>query len=124
MKDKSYTLDIIASTTSLCCAIHCLSVPLVLSFSSLNSLHFLENQYIECFFIFLGLSFVIVSLWPCYNKNHRKTKPLIFATLGFVLIGIGKFEFTEIWEISTTVIGASLVSLAHYLNWNILKKLT
>ena len=121
MKSKNYSLDIIASTSSFLCAIHCISVPVVLSFSSLNVLRFLDNQYLEWTFIIIGLFFVISSLWPCYKREHRKLKPLIFASLGFVLILAGKLDFTEIWEISNTVIGSSFISLAHYFNWSILK---
>ncbi|WP_299365628.1 MerC domain-containing protein [Winogradskyella sp.] len=121
MKIKNGNIDIIALTSSLICAIHCAAIPIVLSFSSLSSLHFLENPYIEWFFICLGVIFVFISLWPSYKKIHHKLKPLLFASLGFILIAIGRFEFTELWEISNTVLGASLVSVAHYFNWRILK---
>jgi len=121
MKSKNYSLDIIASTSSFLCAIHCISVPVILSFSSLNFLRFLNNQYLEWTFIIVGLAFVISSLWPCYKKVHRKIKPILFAFLGFILILVGKLDFTEIWEISNTVIGSSFISLAHYFNWSILK---
>ena len=121
MKISNAKLDIIAFTSSLICAIHCAAIPIVLSFSSLSSLHFLENPFIEWFFIILGLIFVFISLWPSYKKVHHKLKPLRIAALGFTLIAIGRFEFTELWEISNTVLGASLVSLAHYYNWKLLK---
>ena len=121
MKIKNNTIDIIALTSSLICAIHCAAIPIVLSFSSLSSLHFLENPYIEWTFIMLAIIFVFVSLWPSYKKYHHKTKPLLFASLGFALIAIGRFEFTELWEIVNTVIGASLVSIAHYFNWKLLR---
>ena len=121
MKTKNISIDIIASTSSFLCALHCLSVPIILSFSSLNSLRFLDNQYLEWSFIILGLFFVISYLWPSYNKKHHKIKPLLFAILGFVFILIGKLDFTETWEILNTVIGSSFVCSAHYLNWIFLK---
>lgn len=121
MRIKNNTIDIIASASSLICAIHCAAIPIVLSFSSLGSLHFLENPYIEWSFILLGILFVFISLWPSYRKHHHKIKPLLFAFLGFTLIGIGRFEFTELWEVSNTVLGASIVSIAHYFNWKLLR---
>ena len=121
MKIKNANIDIIALTSSLICAVHCAAIPIVLSFSSLSSLHFLENPYIEWSFISLGVLFVFISLWPSYKKIHHKLKPLRFAAIGFFLITIGRFEFTELWEISNTVLGASLVSMAHYFNWRFLK---
>ncbi len=121
MNIKNKTIDVIAITSSIICAIHCAAIPIVLSFSSLSSLHFLENPYIEWTFILLGIVFVFVSLWPSYKKTHGSRKPLIFAFFGFALIAIGRLDFTELWEVSNTVIGATLVSIAHYFNWKILK---
>jgi hypothetical protein len=121
MKIKSNTIDLIALTSSLICAIHCAAIPIVLSFSSLSSLHFLENPLIEWTFIMFGVVFVFVSLWPSYKKVHHQTKPLLFAAFGFGLIAIGRLEFTELWEITNTVMGALLVSYAHYLNWKLLR---
>ncbi|MEM6720728.1 MAG: MerC domain-containing protein [Bacteroidota bacterium] len=121
MRVKSNTIDIIALTSSLICAIHCAAIPIVLSFSSMSSLHFLENPWIEWTFILMGVVFVFVSLWPSYKKVHHQTKPLIVAAIGFGLIAIGRLEFTEMWEVGNTVVGALFVSSAHYINWKLLK---
>ena len=121
MRIKNNTLDIFASLSSFICAVHCVVAPIIVSFSSLGSLSFLENPYIEWTFIGIGVVFVIISLWPSYRKVHHQTKPLFYAALGFTIIAIGRLEFTELWEISNTVIGALLVSTAHYFNWKILK---
>lgn len=121
MKIKNNTIDLIALSSSLICAIHCAAIPIVLSFSSLSSLHFLENPIIEWTFIGCGLIFVLVSLWPSYKKVHHQTRPLLIAALGFVCIAMGRLNLTELWEIINTVIGASLVSLAHYINWKLVK---
>lgn len=42
--------------------------------------------------------------------------------MGFLFIGLGRFEFTELWEVGNTVLGALLVSMAHYFNWRISKQ--
>ncbi len=119
MKIKKNALDIIALSSSLICAIHCAAVPIVLSFSSLNSLHFIENPYIEWVFITLGLLFAFISLWPSYKKYHHKIKPLLFACSGFVLIAIGRLDLMEYWEMVNTVTGALLIASAHYFNWKL-----
>lgn len=121
MKLKNNTIDIIALTSSLICAIHCAAIPIIISFSSLSSLHFLGNPYIEWTFIGLGVIFVFVSLWPSYKKVHFNKKPLIFAAIGFGFIALGRLHLTDLWEVSNTVIGASLVSVAHYINWRLLR---
>jgi len=121
MRVKSNTIDIIALTSSLICAIHCAAIPILLSFSSLSSLHFLENPWIEWTFILMGVVFVFISLWPSYKKMHHQRKPLLLAGIGFALIAIGRFEFTELWEVVNTVLGALFVSSAHYVNWKLLR---
>ena len=120
MKIKTPTIDLIALTSSLICAIHCASIPILLSFSTLSSLHFLGNHYVEWIFISFGIVFVFISLWPSYKKYHHKTKPLIFAVIGFGFIALGRLDFYELWEVINTVIGAVIVSVAHYLNWKLL----
>ena len=121
MKQKHFSLDLIASTTSIFCAIHCLSAPAILSISSLNSLYFLENEFIEWIFISLSLMFALFSLWPCYKKNHNKIKPLLFALVGFTFIGMGKIGFVDFLESINTALGATLLSLAHYFNRHLMK---
>ncbi|WP_111307872.1 MerC domain-containing protein [Confluentibacter sediminis] len=119
MKIKNNTLDIIALSSSLICAVHCAAIPVVLSFSSLTSLHFLENPLIEWTFICLGVVFAITSLWPSYKKIHHNKKPLLYVASGFTFIALGRLDFTELWEMGNTVLGASLVSIAHYVNWKL-----
>ncbi|MBW8242930.1 MerC domain-containing protein [Muricauda oceani] len=119
MKLKTPTFDIIALTSSLICAIHCAAVPIVLSFSSLSSLHFLHNPLIEWTFIAIGVVFVFVSLWPSYKKTHHNPKPLLVSAVGFGLIALGRLDLNETWEIVNTVGGALMVSAAHFVNWKL-----
>lgn len=121
MKIKNNNIDLIAISSSIICAVHCAAIPVVLSFSSLSSLHFLENPYIEWTFISFGFVFVLTSLWPSYKKVHHQTKPLLYAALGFAFIAVSRLNLTELWEIINTVIGAFIVALAHYLNWTLMR---
>lgn len=121
MKIKSNTIDIVALTSSLICAVHCAVIPLVLSFSSLANFYFLKNPYIELTFISFGIFFILYSLWPSYKKNHHNSKPLRYAAFGFTLIALGRLNLSELFEIIHTVTGASLLSFAHYLNWKLLR---
>ena len=118
---KNNALDLIALSSSLICAAHCAIFPIVLSFSSLSSLYFLNNPLIEWVFISLGIVFLFTSLWPSYKNNHHKTRPLKIALLGFTFIAIGRLHLTHLWEVSHTVIGATLLAVAHYSNWRLLR---
>jgi len=120
MKIKNQTIDLIALTSSLICAIHCASIPILLSFSTLSSLHFLGNHYVEWVFISFGVVFVFISLWPSFKKIHHKIKPLVYAAIGFGFIALGRLDLNELWEVINTVLGAVIVSVAHYLNWRLL----
>ncbi|WP_405292669.1 MerC domain-containing protein [Algibacter sp. Ld11] len=123
MKIKNNTVDIIAFSSSLVCAVHCAAIPLIVSFSSLGSLQFLENPLIEWTFISFGVVFVLISLWPSYKNAHNKLMPLLYALFGFLFIALGRFDLNELWEVSNTVLGATLVSLAHYFNWKLLQQI-
>jgi hypothetical protein len=122
-RTKNNPLDIIAMTSSLVCAIHCAFLPILLSFSSFSSLYFLNNPMIEWTFICLGLVFIFTSLWPSYKNTHHKTKPLKVALLGFLLLAISRLHLTDLWEVSNTAIGATLIAFAHYINWNLLRRI-
>jgi len=121
MKIRNSTLDLIALTSSLICGIHCATIPIILTSTTFGSIHFLANPIIEKAFIGLGFVLVLASLWPSYYKVHGIRSPLRFAILGFLFIGLGRLQLTETWEIANTIIGALLVSLAHYHNWKILR---
>ncbi|MEH6682351.1 MAG: MerC domain-containing protein [Sediminicola sp.] len=116
---KNADLDLLGLGSSLICAIHCAAIPILLSFSSLNALHFLANPYIEWTFIGIGILFVLISLWPSYKKVHHRTRPLYVAASGFGFIAMGRLDLNEIWEISNTVLGAAMVATAHYINWKL-----
>lgn len=76
---------------------------------------------IEWVFISLGIVFLLTSLCPSYKTIHDKTKPLKIALLGFAFIAIGRLHLTHLWEVINTVIGATLLALAHYSNWKLLR---
>ncbi|WP_236970570.1 MerC domain-containing protein [Membranihabitans marinus] len=121
MKIKSQTLDLIALSSSIICALHCTAIPILLSFTSFGSLHFIGHHRIEWFFIIFGLLLVAISLWPSYRNVHGKISPLLNSILGFTILGMGKFNITESWEIIFTVIGAILISFAHINNWQLVR---
>ena len=119
MKISLKLIDLVAISSALICAVHCLLVPIILSISTLSSLHFIKNPYIEWVFIFAGLVFALISIWSSFRK-YRKKRPLITAVVGFILIGLSRFDFTESWELINTVTGTSLIASAHYFNWKLL----
>jgi len=98
VKIKNNTLHLIALSSSLICAVHCVAMPVLLSFSTLSSLHFWENPYIEWIFINFGLVFVFIPPWPSYYKLHHQEKPLRFAALGFLFMALSRLNAIQLWE--------------------------
>ena len=94
MKISFKLIDLIAISSALICAIHCAIVPIVLSISTLSSLHFLKNPYIEWVFIFTGVVLALMSIWSSFKK-YRERRPLITVIVGFTLIGLSRFDFQK-----------------------------
>lgn len=122
MKTKSYsTYDLVAISSSLLCALHCAAAPILLSFSALGSVGFLENPYIEYAFIAIALLLARVSLYPAYKRIHHNKKPITIVLFGFLLILISRIPVPGLWEPINTVLGACLVSISHFVNWKLSK---
>ena len=123
ISSKKVQIDLVGFWVSTLCALHCIAVPLLLTFSALGSLHFLANPTIEL----VALSFSVVvafsSLLPSYLNKHRSKKPIVFMLAGLILIFSGRvFHDIELAEVGFTVMGAFLVAGAHLINWRLLKK--
>lgn len=110
-------IDALGMMASIVCAIHCAALPLLLSLSTLTSLHFLANPWIEYSVIILSLFLALVSFLPAFKRHHGKYSPLIFLGVGFVFIGFGQSGLFSIDEVILTVSGASFIATAHAINW-------
>jgi hypothetical protein len=114
---KNINLDWIGFLISILCAIHCAVLPFILSLAPLAGLQFLTHPGIELIVIIFSFIVANVSLVHGYRKHHHKKIALIIVIFGFLLIGTGHSFQNEWMEISLTVAGASLVAIAHLINW-------
>jgi len=110
-------LDAIGMMASTLCAIHCAALPLLLSLSTLTSLHFLANPWIEYSVIVFSLILALVSFLPAFKRHHGKFSPLMLLGLGFILIGMGQFGLIDVNEVVLTVGSALSIAIAHLVNW-------
>ncbi len=121
---KKLQIDLVGFWVSTLCAIHCIAVPVLLAFSAFGSLHFLANHAIEGVVIFFSVCIAFSSLVPSYRNKHSKIQPILFMSVGFFAIALGRlFHDFEAIEIGGTVLGGFLVAYAHLLNWRLLKKI-
>lgn len=123
---KSFLLQPNLDTTgfwaSLICAVHCVVVPMLLSFSVFGALPFLESKAIE--YGILGISCIVgcSSLLPSYFRHHRKLNALLFLLTGFGMIVLGQFIDRGFYEVILTSLGAFSIALAHFINYKLCKK--
>lgn len=119
---KGSFLDFFGFSASLLCAIHCALIPVVLTFSMLEGLHFLANPSIEKTVLCISLLIALFSLLPTYFRHHHKLIPIVIFGFGLLLIAIGRMELPMIAEVVFTSIGACCVAIAHGVNWKLYKK--
>ncbi|NJL77157.1 MAG: MerC domain-containing protein [Saprospiraceae bacterium] len=119
----SLHLDFLGFSASMLCALHCLSLPFLLSISTMGSLQWLDNFGVEL--VFISVSFVIASwsLGQSYFMQHKKLDALLVVIIGFVLILISRFVVDSA-EVIFTTLGGLLVAVAHFVNWKLSKTCT
>lgn len=119
LKEKrNHILDYLGISTSVLCAIHCLLPPILLSFTAVGSLPFLENEYLELVILASAGVFAAWSLIPSV-KIHHHYGPLGIASLGFTLIISAHFLHSTFIEIGMLLAGGILLSSAHFWNWKL-----
>ncbi len=114
---RSY-LDVMGFSASFLCAIHCLLMPLVLSFGLVGGLSWLESPLVEWTFI---LSTLVLASWSLLGSlpRHNNKRPLLIAAIGFgIILGIHLLE--HIIGHYFAAIGGVLIAYAHYLNWRLI----
>ena len=115
-----FNWDFFGFVASLACALHCATVPLILTIGALGGLAWLEHPLVEGSFILLSLVLASWSLLGSYIHQHRNLSALVTVLLGFVLIIASRFAAGSA-EVLLTVLGGLTIALAHYINWRTLK---
>jgi len=119
---STYTpaIDKLAISTSAICAVHCLCLPLLLSFFPALGATFFGNEafHVMLLWVVIPLSFVALTL-GCRTHKDRAVAllglagltVLIFtATLGHDLLGEGG-------ELIATLVGATMIAAGHVRNY-------
>ena len=120
----NHYLDALGFSASLLCAVHCAFVPVLLTLSFFQGLHFLAEPSIERGVLGISFFLALASLLPSYINHHHRLSPILIFVLGVFLIIIGKIELSSLWEVLFTSVGAVCIALAHLVNWKLHKKMT
>jgi hypothetical protein len=116
------SLDTTGFWASAICAVHCVAVPVLLSFTAFSSLAFLEDASVEYTILSLSIIIGVASLLPSYFRHHRKLNALLILFIGFMLIGLSRFTEVDLFESMLTSGGAATVASAHVVNFKLCKK--
>ena len=110
-------LDMLGFSASFLCALHCLFLPLLLTFGASSGITWLEHPLLEWGLIALAIIFACSSLFSSFRK-HKQAGPLWLAFFGFsILFGI---HFLEAYvEHYAAALGGFLIALAHAWNWRL-----
>ncbi len=109
-------LDFAGFAASFICAIHCISMPILLSIGMVNSGHFLHNHTFDTVIIIIGICIAAMSLFSDY-KMHKSKTPLTLIFIGFTVLIFGLKLGHDLPHILMSVVGSIFVASAHIINW-------
>ena len=116
----SLHIDFLGFSTSLLCAIHCAALPFLISISPLLG-QYLHNHAIENAIIILSFFIASYALVRGYCKHHNP-QASVTVSIGFIFIVTGHLVRFQLMEITLTSLGATAVAIAHFINWNHIRK--
>ncbi len=111
-------IDIFGLMSSGLCAVHCLALPLMLSFGFWEGLSTTSaHNIVELSITALSVILVVTSIYKGIN-GHDKITPYWFFGVGLFLLSTGLF-ISNHWAMG---IGGSLIALGHLLNFKLLHR--
>jgi MerC mercury resistance protein len=108
-------VDLVGTCASLVCALHCLTVPLLVTVLPLAGTGMLLGGSLEVLFIVASVALAIGSL--CWGfRRHRRWRVFIVLGAALTMIAVGRFLAGESYELVFVVIGAVFLAGGHLLN--------
>lgn len=117
MNPKHALSHYIGLSASVLCLIHCLALPLITPLLPLLAGH--NHWLVESVFIAL-ITLSTMTIYKGY-REHREPRSLILGLCGFVLLVLSLFFEHNGLQISLSVAGSFLMTLAHYTNYKLCK---
>ena len=114
LKNLITNLDVLGSSTSMLCAIHCALLPILLSLGAINGQHWIYNDYFELIVLTLTFIFVFFSIIKPYISNKQNAVSFYIACVGLMLLGV--HHTVESFSTPIVVTGGILVAFAHLYN--------
>lgn len=122
MKTAQAVTDKFAIGLSLMCAIHCLTIPLLLAMLPSMAALQLDN---EAFHLWMIVAVLPTSLYALTLgcKQHKRYRLLILGSIGLALLVLalvlGEARIGEVGEKVLTALGAGFVAVGHWFNYRL-----
>jgi hypothetical protein len=116
MRFFGLNLDFLGFSASFLCAVHCISLPLILSLGLIGGSSWLVDETIELVFVVASIAIATYALGKSYFKEHKQIQPLRWAFTGILFLVISRFLETPA-EHYLTALGGFSIAYAHYINW-------
>jgi MerC mercury resistance protein len=112
---SSARIDLVGTCVSLVCAVHCLTVPFLVTVLPLAGAGVLLGGSLEVLFIVASVVLAIGSL--CWGfRRHRRWRVFIVLGAALTMIAVGRFLASEPYELVFVFMGAVGLAGGHLLN--------
>ena len=112
---SSARIDLVGTCVSLVCAVHCLTVPFLVTVLPLAGAGVLLGGSLEVLFIVASVVLATGSL--CWGfRRHRRWRVFIVLGAALTMIAVGRFLASEPYELVFVFMGAVVLAAGHLLN--------
>lgn len=119
MRFFGWNIDFLGFSASFVCAVHCISLPVILSLGMFSGSAWLNNEALEITLIVCSVMLASYSLGKSYLKEHRKIRPLLWLIPGVAFLLLAH-DLPGNWHHYFMALGGFTLALAHYINWRLL----
>jgi hypothetical protein len=112
---SSARIDLVDTCVSLVCAVHCLTVPFLVTVLPLAGAGVLLGGSLEILFIVASVVLATVSV--CWGfRRHRRWRVIVVLGAALTMIAVGRFLASEPYELVFVFMGAMVLAAGHLLN--------
>jgi MerC mercury resistance protein len=112
---SSAHIDLLGTCVSLVCALHCLTLPFLMTVLPLAGAGVLLGGWLEVLFIAASVALATGSL--CWGfRRHRRWRMFVVLGAALTMIAVGRFLASETYELVFVFIGAMALAAGHVLN--------
>jgi MerC mercury resistance protein len=112
---SSARIDLVGACVSLVCAVHCLTVPFLVTVLPLAGVGVLLRGALEILFIVASVVLATCSL--CWGfRRHRRWRVFVVLGAALTMIAVGRFLASETYELVFVFMGAMVLAAGHLLN--------